>query len=68
MLLVGFVVGRPWSVPVGALAWGVLLLATGVVALGELPFAAVVGGANVAVGVVVHRLLAWPLRRLRALG
>jgi hypothetical protein len=40
-----------------------LLLIVGVVGIGEVPLAVVLGAANVAVGVLVHRLLAWPFRR-----
>lgn len=65
MLLVGLAFRRLLTVPLGGLAWGVLLLAMGVISVGELPFAALVGSANFAVGVLVHRLVAWPLRALR---
>jgi hypothetical protein len=65
MLLIGLAFRRVWTVPLGGLAWGVLLLAMGLISVGELPFASLVGGANFAVGVLVHRLVAWPWRALR---
>jgi hypothetical protein len=65
MLLVGVLTRRLWLIPVGAVAWGALLLATGVVGIGGFPSAAFVGGANIAIGVLVHRAIAWPLRRTR---
>jgi hypothetical protein len=66
MLLIGLMFRRLWAIPLAVSAWGVLLLATGVIGIAELPAAFVIGGANVAVGVLTHRLLAWPFRRLRA--
>lgn len=63
MLLVGLVVGRFWAIPLGAVAWGVLLVATGVAGIGDVPFGLLLGAANVAVGVLAHRLIAWPLGR-----
>jgi hypothetical protein len=68
MLLVGLLIGRSWAIPVGAVAWGVVLLVTGVVTIGDVPLAAVVGGANTAVGVLVHRAAVWPFRRARSVG
>lgn len=66
MLVVGLVIGRLWAIPLGGLAWGALLLATGVLGVSGFAFAVVLGGANVAAGVLVHRLVAWPFRRPRA--
>lgn len=67
MLLAGLLVGRGWAVPVGALAWGVLLLVTGTIGLADLPLAVLLGGLNTTLGVIVRCALAWPLRRARAL-
>ena len=66
MLLVGLLTRRLWAIPVGAAAWGLVLLATGVIGLDQWPLSMVVGGANTAVGVLVHRLVAWPLHRARS--
>jgi hypothetical protein len=63
MLLVGLLTRRLWAIPVGALVWGVLLVATDTVGFSGFPLAAFVGGANMAVGVLVHRGAAWLLRR-----
>jgi hypothetical protein len=65
MLLAGLLTRRLWAIPVGALAWGVVLLATGTAGIGGFPLAAFVGGANMAVGVLFHRGAAWLLRRTR---
>ena len=66
MLLVGLVVGRLWAIPLGAVGWALLLLVTGVLAVGDAPLAMFLGGANVAVGIAVQRFVGWPLRRLRS--
>jgi hypothetical protein len=66
MLLVGLVVGRAWIVPLGAAAWAGLLLLSGTVDVAGVPAAALLGGANTLVGVVLHRVLAFPFRRHRA--
>jgi hypothetical protein len=62
MLLVGLVFGRWWrvTIPVGTLAWVVLLIATGTGS--GLPFvlgAAAFGAANVIVGVLAYQAIAW---------
>ncbi len=67
MLLVGLLTRRLWLIPVGAVAWGGLLLAAGLVHIGGFPLAAFVGGANMAIGVLIHRAVAWPLRRTRSM-
>jgi hypothetical protein len=66
ILVVGLAVGRWWLLPVAAVAWVVLLLATGVIGLVEIPAAAGLALANAAVGVAVHKTVAWPLRQRRA--
>jgi len=63
MLLVGLVVGRWWVIPLGALGWAVLLLATGPLGAGEILAAGVLGAANTAIGVLVRRLGSRALRR-----
>jgi hypothetical protein len=66
LLVAGLAVGRWWALPVAAVAWVTLLLATGVIGLAEIPAAAALALANAAVGVAVHKALAWPFRRRRA--
>jgi tellurite resistance protein TehA-like permease len=68
MLLVGLVFGPWWwaTIPVGTIAWVVLLVATDVgsglsFALGAAAF----GAANIIVGVLVYQALAWMIRRVR---
>jgi hypothetical protein len=64
MLLLGLLTRRLWAIPVGAVGWGVLVLSVGTAGIGEFPIAALLGGANMAVGVLVRRAAAWPLRRV----
>ena len=62
MLLVGLVFGRWWrvTIPVGTLAWVVLLLATGTGSgLSFVLGAAAFGAANVIVGVLAYQAIAW---------
>lgn len=66
MLLVGALARRGWLIPIGATTWAALLLATGTVGIDGLPLAALLGGANMAIGVLIHRVLAWPSRRARS--
>jgi hypothetical protein len=58
MLLVGLVIGRWWAIPLGALILPVLVVLTTSVDAADLPLAAALGAANIAVGVVVRRVLA----------
>jgi hypothetical protein len=58
MLLVGLVIGRWWAIPLGALILPVLVVLTTSVDAADLPLAAALGAANIAVGVVVRRALA----------
>jgi len=61
MLLVGLVFGRWWrvAIPIGTLAWVVLLIVTGVGSgIGFALGAAAFGGANVIVGVLVYHAFA----------
>jgi hypothetical protein len=65
MLLVGLVFGRWWwlTIPLGTLAWVVLLIVTGVGS--GIPFAlgaAAFGAANVIVGVLAYQGIAWLIR------
>jgi len=62
VLIAGLAVGRWWLLPVAGLAWAVLLLATGVIGLVDIPAAAGFALANAAVGVAVHKTVAWPFR------
>ena len=59
MLVLGLAVGRWWFVPVGAAAWALLLLATGVCTAECIPGALALGGANTLVGVAVRRSVVW---------
>jgi hypothetical protein len=65
MLLVGLLVGRAAAVPVGAGLWAAVLLLIGTIGIADVPLAAALAGANVAVGAIVRWLAVWPLRRLR---
>jgi hypothetical protein len=53
--LVGLAIGRWWAIPVGAVAWTVLLVVSVSIAPSELPAAAALGAVNVALGVVLRR-------------
>jgi hypothetical protein len=66
LLMLGLLTRRLWAIPVAAAGWGVLLLAMGLIGISQFPEAAFVGGANMAVGVLVHRGVAWPVRRVRS--
>ena len=65
-LLLGLIVGRTWAVPAAALAWTVLLIATGTLAAADIPSAAALGGANAAVGVLAHRAMLSLMRHMQA--
>lgn len=54
MLLFGFVMGRWWAIPFGALVWTVLVLGAVPIGVGGLPLAAALGAANAAIGVIVR--------------
>jgi hypothetical protein len=62
LLLVGLVVGRRWAVLVGAVAWAVVLFVPGTIGVVDLPLAAGLAAANIAVGVLARRVLARALR------
>jgi Flp pilus assembly protein protease CpaA len=57
ILLPSFLVGRWWTIPIAAVLWTVLLLATGTIGAADIPLAAGLGAANAAVGVAVHQAL-----------
>jgi Flp pilus assembly protein protease CpaA len=57
ILLPSFLIGRWWTIPIAAVLWTVLLLATGTIGAADIPLAAGLGAANAAVGVVVHQVL-----------
>jgi hypothetical protein len=65
MLVVGLVVGRPWIVPLGAIAWAGLLLASGTIGVADIPAAALLGGVNTAAGAALHWALVRPFRQRR---
>lgn len=67
LLIVGLLTRRLWAIPVGALVWAILLFVLGTVGLAQLPLTASLAGANLAVGVVVHRMLSRIWRRRPAL-
>lgn len=73
MLLVGLVLGRWWAIPLGGVAWAVLVVLAVSIAPADVPLAAALGAANVAVGVLVRwavvraaRLVVWVTRLARA--
>jgi hypothetical protein len=57
ILLPSFVIGRWWTIPIAALLWTVLLLATGTIGAADIPASAGFAAANAAVGVAVHQAL-----------
>jgi hypothetical protein len=62
MLLVGLVAGRRWAIPLGAVGWALTLVIAGTIEVADIPLAAALGAANVAVGVLVRRAIARMLR------
>ncbi len=65
MILTGFVAGRRWAIPVGAVVWVALvfpLIDLGARSVGILGLAAALGAANVAVGVLLREGVAWLVR------
>ena len=65
LLLVGLLIGRRWAVWVGALAWAAVLLVPGTIGVVDVPLVAAIAAANIAVGVLVRRMLARALRLAR---
>lgn len=68
MIVAGLVFGRWWKLALvsAAIAWPILLVATGVTrSFGTLFGAALLAAANAAVGVVVHQAALRLVRRLR---
>lgn len=66
MLLVGLAVGRSWAIPLGGVAWAaILVVAPTRIGVADLPIAAALGAANVAIGVLVRWLVAQTVRALR---
>jgi hypothetical protein len=62
VLAVGLLFGRWWriSIPVAVIGWPILLIASGIDSGMRFAVeAALLAGANVVVGVIVNRLLAW---------
>jgi hypothetical protein len=66
VILVGLVVGRWWLPPAAAVVWVALLLATGAGSVADVPVAVAFALVNAGLGVLVHKALAAPVRRLRA--
>jgi hypothetical protein len=65
MLIVGLNVGRLWAIPVGALAWAGLVLASSATGVTDVVLAGALGAANVAVGVLVRGAVGRIVRRPR---
>lgn len=68
VILFGVILGRWWAptVAFGAIFWPALLIASGVMGVEPgLLAAAGLGAANAAVGVLVHQVLLWIIRRAR---
>lgn len=63
MLLVGLVVGRWWAIPLGGVAWALLVAFAASLASGDIPLAAALGAVNVAVGVLARWAAVWTARR-----
>jgi hypothetical protein len=61
MLLVGLALGRRWAIVAGGIGWGAALLLAGTIGVADAPLAVALGAANVTVGVLARRLLAWAL-------
>jgi hypothetical protein len=62
VLAVGLLFGRWWriSIPIAVIGWPILLIASGIDSgMSFAVEAALLAGANVVVGVIVNRLLAW---------
>jgi hypothetical protein len=62
MLLLGLAIGRWWAIPLGGVAWAALVLVGVSIAPGDVPFAAALGAANVAVGMLVRWAVVWLAR------
>lgn len=58
MILFGLVLGRWWksAIVAGAVVWAAVLLFAGIIAADDVLSAAVLGAANTAAGVAVHRV------------
>lgn len=67
MILFGLLLGRWWrtALVVGAVGWAVLLLATGVIGIADVPGAMLFGLVNTGVGVGIHQAVLHLVRRLR---
>jgi hypothetical protein len=66
MILVGFVVGRAWVVPLGAVAAAIAISAPPSLLSGDFALGLLVGAANTAAGVVARASLRHVARWLRA--
>jgi hypothetical protein len=58
MLVVGLVLGRVWAIPLGAVGWAGVLLVSATISPVDVPVAAALAAANVAVGVLGRRVVA----------
>jgi hypothetical protein len=66
ILLPSLVIGRWWTIPIAAILWTVLLLATGTIGAADIPLTAGFGAANAAVGVAAHQAVRLVFRQYRA--
>jgi hypothetical protein len=62
MLVAGLVLGRWWAIPLGGVAWAVLIVLAVSIAPVDVLLAAALGAANVAVGVLVRWAVEWIAR------
>jgi hypothetical protein len=62
MLLVGLALGRWWAIPLGGVVWAVMVVAAVPLGPGDVPLAAALGAANVAVGVLLRWAVVWLTR------
>ncbi len=65
VFVVGLVIGRWWAVVLGAIGWPLLVVTVGDCGWSCIPEAVLLGAANAAVGVLVHRAGRSAVRALR---
>jgi hypothetical protein len=62
--LAGLVIGRWWAILAGAAGWTALVALSVPLAPSQIPAAAALGAANVAVGILARRAVVWTARLL----
>jgi hypothetical protein len=66
ILFPSFIIGRWWIIPLAAVAWTALLLASGTIGASGIPAAAAFAAVNAAVGVGAHQAVLVLFRSSRA--